>query len=215
MGRDGARERAPLSPSGGNGSKRTLRSFVAPHRPSPSGLRGERRRNGINELSPPGGSEGYGACGDAVTLHALRDGRLPFVSGQIRSGSARPGSCPSLRSRLPAPGRSALLAVTLRVGRMAGTLSLRLGQNTDLLCRSWFFALAALQAALCAYPSRFFPNSAQVELSVIFTSTNCPISDLSPSRWTSRPPGVRAVRLCRESFPSPSTRQRCTVPMYA
>ena len=63
MGRKGARERAPFSPSGGNGSKRTLRSFVAPHRPSPSGLRGERSRSGINELSPPGGSEGYGACG--------------------------------------------------------------------------------------------------------------------------------------------------------
>ena len=63
MGRKGARERAPFSPSGGNGSKRTLRSFVAPHRPSPSGLRGKRRRSEMDELSPPGGSEGYGACG--------------------------------------------------------------------------------------------------------------------------------------------------------
>ena len=30
-----------------------------------SGLRGKRSRSGISELSPSGGSEGYGACGDA------------------------------------------------------------------------------------------------------------------------------------------------------
>ena len=37
----------------------------APAQAQRSGLRGERSRSGMSELSPLGGSEGYGACGDA------------------------------------------------------------------------------------------------------------------------------------------------------
>ena len=36
----------------------------APVEAQRSGFDGERNRSGMNELSPPGGSEGYGACGD-------------------------------------------------------------------------------------------------------------------------------------------------------
>ena len=36
----------------------------APVEAQRSGFDGERSRSGMNELSPPGGSEGYGACGD-------------------------------------------------------------------------------------------------------------------------------------------------------
>lgn len=36
----------------------------APIEAQRSGFDGERSRSGMNELSPPGGSEGYGACGD-------------------------------------------------------------------------------------------------------------------------------------------------------
>ena len=36
----------------------------APVEAQRSGFGGERSRSGMNELSPPGGSEGYGACGD-------------------------------------------------------------------------------------------------------------------------------------------------------
>ena len=39
----------------------------APARAQRSGSRGERRSNGMSELSLPGGSEGYGVCDDATT----------------------------------------------------------------------------------------------------------------------------------------------------
>ena len=47
--------------------------------------------------------------------------------------------------RGPSTGKGRFL-VTLRSGQGARTLSLRLGQNTDLRSKSWFFALAPLQA---------------------------------------------------------------------
>ena len=47
------------------------------------------------------------------------------------------------------------LLVTLRSGQGARALSLRLGQNTDLLRKSWFFALAPLQAPSLSASPRF------------------------------------------------------------
>ena len=48
----------------------------------------------------------------------------------------------------------ALCVVMLRVGRMAGSLSLRLGLETAAL-RLRFLVLATAQASLCAYPAHF------------------------------------------------------------
>lgn len=46
----------------------------APARAQRSGSRGERSRSEMSELSPQGGSEGYGACGDAKQLEKrIRD----------------------------------------------------------------------------------------------------------------------------------------------
>ena len=59
----GARERTQFSPLGGNGGERTL-PFPkgSPAEPSGAGRVGKRRRSVMSELSPPGESEGYGAC---------------------------------------------------------------------------------------------------------------------------------------------------------
>ncbi len=46
-------------------STESARRYGAPARAQQSGSRGERSHSGISELSPSGGSEGYGACGDA------------------------------------------------------------------------------------------------------------------------------------------------------
>ena len=56
------------------------------------------------------------------------------------------------------------------------------------------------------------PNSAQVLLSVIFTSRYSPSAALSPTRCTRRPPAVRAESGQRASSVSPSTRQRRVLP---
>ena len=56
------------------------------------------------------------------------------------------------------------------------------------------------------------PYSAQVLLSVTFTSMNCPISSLPPFRRTSRFPSVREARGKFSSSLSPSTSTRTVLP---
>ena len=56
------------------------------------------------------------------------------------------------------------------------------------------------------------PYSAQVLLSVTFTSMNCPISSLPPFRRTSRLPSVREARGKFSSSLSPSTSTRTVLP---
>ncbi len=56
------------------------------------------------------------------------------------------------------------------------------------------------------------PYSAQVLLSVIFTSANVPTSASSPLRCTSRPPLVLAVRFQSPRPSAPSMSTRCVVP---
>ena len=56
------------------------------------------------------------------------------------------------------------------------------------------------------------PYSAQVLLSVTFTSMNCPISSLPPFRRTSRLPSVREERGKFSSSLSPSTSTRTVLP---
>ncbi len=48
--------------------------------------------------------------------------------------------------------------VTLRIGHMAGSLSLRLGKNQICAANRHFF-LASFQASLCVYPPRFLSHS--------------------------------------------------------
>ena len=55
----------------------------------------------------------------------------------------------------PARLSSALLVVMLRIGRVAGSLSLRLRTQTVGLRPPWFVSVASLQAPLRVYPSRF------------------------------------------------------------
>ena len=72
----------------------------------------------------------------------------------------------------------ALCVVMLRVGRMAGSLSLRLGLETAAL-RLRFLVLATAQASLCAYPAHFL-------LSCGGCATDDNSSDFAetqPARW--------------------------------
>ena len=58
-----ARGRTMCAPTGDDGPSEE-RIYGAPARAQRSGSRGERRSSEMNELSPPGGSEGYEACDD-------------------------------------------------------------------------------------------------------------------------------------------------------
>ncbi len=81
--------------------------------------------------------------------------RVAFPSSRTKSGPLRgPGFLSSLRSRLPC---AAIVALPYHAPKRSGaqSLSLRLGQNTDLLCKSWFFALAPLQASSLTASPRF------------------------------------------------------------
>nr|WP_295759697.1 DNA cytosine methyltransferase [uncultured Oscillibacter sp.] len=70
----------------------------APMRAQRSGSHGERSRSEMSELPPTGGSEGYGACGDAVAdclnpwdTQQARITAPEGVSPTINSGEAKPG----------------------------------------------------------------------------------------------------------------------------
>ena len=56
----------------------------APTQTQQSGLRGERRSSGMSELSPLGGSEGYGACDDAQMQTFVADCLTPWDTQQNR-----------------------------------------------------------------------------------------------------------------------------------
>ena len=90
------------------------------------------------------------ALGALFAPASLRLGRNPARFAVL---GFRPRSGPSGAARL----RSRFSGVTLRSGQVARSLSLRLGQNTDLLRKSWFFALASLQAPSLPASPRFSP----------------------------------------------------------
>lgn len=79
---------------------------------------------------------------------------------RLRANPARPAVVPGLCPSAPecaSPMRLsfALLVVMLRIGRAAGSLSLRLRTQTVGLCPPWFASVAPFQAPLHAYPSHF------------------------------------------------------------
>ena len=57
---------------------------VVPAKAQRSGFRGERSRSEMSELSPSGGSEGYGACGDALSGSPPK----PSEAGSVGRGGA-------------------------------------------------------------------------------------------------------------------------------
>ncbi len=62
--------------------------YGVPAQAQRSGLRGERRSSGMNELSPLGGSERYGACDDAQTFVSQA---RPFAAGFCAGAGASAG----------------------------------------------------------------------------------------------------------------------------
>ena len=116
--------------------------------------------------------------------------------------------------------RIALLFVTLRIWRMARSLSLRLGLETA-LSRLRFLALASLQAPLCAYPPRFSlvalagveptspgygPGVLPLHDSAIWRRAEVPTPNLSINRISNpfRPPGRFALRMAPAEGLEPS-----------
>ena len=77
-----------------------------------------------------------------------------------------------LKERLSRPHFFCLAGVTLRIGRMAGSLSLRLLSQTKL--RAILFAKSApLQAPLCAYPPRFEKKRCRTAKEKRFLALQC------------------------------------------
>ena len=101
--------------------------------------------------------------------------------------------CLSSPTRLP----SALLAVTLRVGRMAGSLSPGSAKNAAPGCaRRLFFRLRPALAPLCAYPPRFFAVTLRLFATPGFPPT--PGTNGQFANWPGLYPSLQSIRAAHD-----------------
>ena len=104
-------------------------------------------------------------------------------------------SVPCLSSPMRLP--SALLVVTLRVGRMAGALSLGSAKNAAPGCaRRLFFRLRPALAPLCAYPPRFFAVTLRLFATPGFPPA--PGTNSQFANWPGLYPSLRSIRAAHD-----------------
>ena len=128
--------------------------------------------------------------GYAVSVRRQSRQRLRSGFGGERSRSGRNELC-----RLRQSERSGACgdAVTLRVGRMAGALSLGSAKNAAPGCaRRLFFRLRPVLAPLCAYPPRFFAVTLRLFATPGFPPA--PGTNSQFANWPGLYPSLRSIR---------------------